>query len=214
MSPCAKSGKLDCNHCHTPSGRLRFEGEKSNRMCMPCHEKEVQAGRRARPPQAREQRQRVRRLPHAHDAFCGDGANRSLDAAAHAGHDHRVQVTQCLQPMPRRPRRDLVRSVGAQMVSARLSGRRAPPGGIDRPGAQAAVATPAGHARGTAEKDTDEVYKTSLVRLLRGCDDQAKWPVLAGSLQDPSPLVRSSAASELAGHLTPEVLEALLGGRR
>ena len=41
MSPCAKSGKLDCNHCHTPSGRMRFEGEKSNQTCMPCHEKEV-----------------------------------------------------------------------------------------------------------------------------------------------------------------------------
>ncbi len=41
MSPCVKSGKLDCNHCHTPSGRLRFEGEKSNQMCMPCHEQEV-----------------------------------------------------------------------------------------------------------------------------------------------------------------------------
>ena len=41
MSPCASSGKLDCNHCHTPSGRTRFEGEKSNQSCMPCHEKQV-----------------------------------------------------------------------------------------------------------------------------------------------------------------------------
>jgi len=38
MSPCAKSGKLDCNHCHTPSGRMRYEGENSNQACMPCHE--------------------------------------------------------------------------------------------------------------------------------------------------------------------------------
>ena len=41
MSPCANSGKLDCNHCHTPSGRLRFDGEKSNQACLPCHEKLV-----------------------------------------------------------------------------------------------------------------------------------------------------------------------------
>ena len=41
MSPCVRSGKLDCNHCHTPSGRMRFEGRKANQMCMPCHEKEV-----------------------------------------------------------------------------------------------------------------------------------------------------------------------------
>ena len=26
MSPCLKSDKLDCNQCHTPSGRPRFEG--------------------------------------------------------------------------------------------------------------------------------------------------------------------------------------------
>ena len=38
----------------------------------------------------------------------------------------------------------------------------------------------------------------------------SKWPVLLGRLQDPSPLVRSSAASALGGHLTPEVLKALL----
>ena len=25
MSPCAKSGKLDCVHCHTSSGRYRFK---------------------------------------------------------------------------------------------------------------------------------------------------------------------------------------------
>ena len=53
MSPCAKSGKLDCNHCHTPSGRMRFEGEKSNQMCMPCHEKEVEAAGGARPSRGR-----------------------------------------------------------------------------------------------------------------------------------------------------------------
>ena len=37
MSPCLKSGKLDCNHCHTPSGRPRFEGRQSNQSCLPCH---------------------------------------------------------------------------------------------------------------------------------------------------------------------------------
>ena len=48
------------------------------------------------------------------------------------------------------------------------------------------------------------------MRLLGGCEDASKWPVLLGLLHDPSPLVRSSAASALGGHLTPEVLKALL----
>jgi hypothetical protein len=42
MSPCVKSGKLDCTHCHTSSDRYRFqEQEKANDACMPCHEKNV-----------------------------------------------------------------------------------------------------------------------------------------------------------------------------
>jgi tetratricopeptide (TPR) repeat protein len=60
------------------------------------------------------------------------------------------------------------------------------------------------------KQGNDEVYKTSLVRLLSGCEDQSKWPVLLGLLQDASPLVRSSAVSALGSRLTPEVLQALL----
>ena len=41
MSPCSQSGKLDCNHCHTPSGRLRYAGTKANNSCTPCHQKLV-----------------------------------------------------------------------------------------------------------------------------------------------------------------------------
>ncbi len=34
MSPCLKSDKLDCNQCHTPSGRPRFEGSRpTSRAC-------------------------------------------------------------------------------------------------------------------------------------------------------------------------------------
>lgn len=41
MSPCAKSGKIDCMHCHTSSGRYRFKKERFNDACMPCHEDKV-----------------------------------------------------------------------------------------------------------------------------------------------------------------------------
>ena len=36
MSPCARSGKLDCDHCHTPSGRLRYAGADGNKSCAPA----------------------------------------------------------------------------------------------------------------------------------------------------------------------------------
>jgi tetratricopeptide (TPR) repeat protein len=61
------------------------------------------------------------------------------------------------------------------------------------------------------KKDNDPVYKNSLVRLLRGCDDESKWPVVLEMLHNASPLVRSSAASALGDHITtPEALKALL----
>jgi tetratricopeptide (TPR) repeat protein len=41
MSPCVQSGKIDCMHCHTSSGRYRFKKEKFNDACMPCHEDKV-----------------------------------------------------------------------------------------------------------------------------------------------------------------------------
>ena len=42
LSPCAKSGKLDCIHCHTSSGRYRFkDAAKANDACRPCHEERV-----------------------------------------------------------------------------------------------------------------------------------------------------------------------------
>ena len=43
MSPCVKSGKLDCMHCHTSSGRYRFKKEKFNDACVPCHADKVNA---------------------------------------------------------------------------------------------------------------------------------------------------------------------------
>ncbi len=41
MSPCVKSGQLDCIHCHTSSGRYRFAGARTNEACLPCHEDKV-----------------------------------------------------------------------------------------------------------------------------------------------------------------------------
>ena len=34
----------------------------------------------------------------------------------------------------------------------------------------------------------DEIYRNSLVRLLRGCSDPRKWPALIAALKDDSPL--------------------------
>ena len=58
--------------------------------------------------------------------------------------------------------------------------------------------------------ERDEVFATSLVRLLRSCPDERKWAVFLQALRDRSPLVRGAAAEALNGYLTPETLPGLL----
>ena len=43
MSPCVKSGKLDCVYCHTSSGRYRFAKENPNGACVECHAERVKS---------------------------------------------------------------------------------------------------------------------------------------------------------------------------
>lgn len=60
----------------------------------------------------------------------------------------------------------------------------------------------------------DEVTAASLARLLMACSSPEKWPALVKALNDPSPLVRASAAEALDGYLTPESVPALLKATR
>jgi tetratricopeptide (TPR) repeat protein len=47
------------------------------------------------------------------------------------------------------------------------------------------------------DKDRDEVFSASLIRLLRACPNRSIWPVIREAAKDPSPLVRSSAVESL-----------------
>ncbi|MGB9625653.1 MAG: tetratricopeptide repeat protein, partial [Phycisphaerae bacterium] len=60
----------------------------------------------------------------------------------------------------------------------------------------------------------DEVFANSLIRLLRNCDDERKWPALLTAIKDPSPLIRASAAEAMNGRWTPDAIEALLNATR
>ncbi|MCX7886913.1 MAG: tetratricopeptide repeat protein, partial [Verrucomicrobiae bacterium] len=58
--------------------------------------------------------------------------------------------------------------------------------------------------------DRDEIYATALIRLLESCPDASKWQVLRKALKDPSPLVRSAAATALGAHPSTENVAALV----
>ena len=212
MSPCIKAGTLDCNHCHTASGRMRFEGAESNKSCMPCHEKEVSHA-----------------AEHGHHA-AGSPGNQCVAChmpmtrfAAMGRSDHSMRP-----PMPaatiafKSPNacnlchadRDAAWSDGwvrkwypkdyqaetlhkAQLIdAARKNQWNRLPEMLDE----------------LLKKENNEVFKAALVRLVQGCPDDKKWLPLVRAMNDPSPLVRSSAASALVGRRTRQAVEALLTG--
>ena len=211
MSPCLKSSKLDCSQCHTPSGRPQFEGKQANQSCLPCHAKIVEN-------------------PADHSHHLSDSTGNSCIAchmpmsrfAAMMRTDHSMRPptpaatiaykspNACNQCHADHDTSRMGRRVGPQMVSPRLPGRAAPPRGTDRCRPQGRLETVAGNARRRPGQRGDEIYRNSLVRLLRNCSKPQKWPVLVAALKDDSPLVRASAAAALDGYLTADSLPGLL----
>jgi tetratricopeptide (TPR) repeat protein len=216
MSKCQESGKLDCNHCHTPSGRMRFEAGQENQSCLPCHKDKVDA-------------------PEAHSFHAPGSAGSSCVAchmpmtrfAAMGRSDHSMRP-----PMPesslrfKSPNacnlchkdRDAAWSnqwvktwypkdyQAADLARAELidAARKGDWSHLD------AMIQEMGRT-----KESSEVWRMSLARLLGTCPDEKVGPALAGRLTDPSPLVRASAASALKGHLDrPETLRALVAAAR
>jgi len=61
-----------------------------------------------------------------------------------------------------------------------------------------------------AGKDRDEIYATSLIRLLGACEDPIKWPAIQEAARDPSPLVRGAAVESLRTIPSKETSQVLL----
>jgi len=208
-SPCAKSGQLDCVHCHTPSGRYRHT-ENPDLSCMPCHEPHVtdpqahtnhaaksRGGRciDCHMPQTSFARMKRRdhsmRPPTPAATLAFDSPNACnlchTDKDAHWA-DRRVREWRerdYQAPVLRR----------AELIDA---GRRGNWNLL--PEMLAYLTLP----------DRDEVFAASLVRLIRACDDESKWPALLRALRDSSPLVRSSAAEALGDRPDTEAIAALV----
>jgi len=210
MSPCAKSGKLDCNHCHTPSGRMRFEQPMSNRACLPCHEKEVrQAAEHSRHPPGSTGTECIPcHMPMTQFAAMNrsDHSMRPPTPAAtlafkspnacnlcHADQDAAWADKWVRQWYKRDYQAEVLRRAALIDAARRQQWKRLPEMLAD-----------------LQKQDGDAVHKASLVRLLGASDDPRQWPVILELLRDPSPLVRSSAAAALRGRLTPEAIQSLL----
>jgi Flp pilus assembly protein TadD len=212
-SPCAESGQLDCVHCHTSSGRYRHM-EDPNTSCMPCHETHVGA-------------------PTTHTRHAGDSTGNvcinchmpETSFARMKRHDHSMRpptpaatlafaspnaCNLCHEDRDARWADRWVREWRDRDYQAPVMHRA---GLIDAARKENWDRLPEMLAY-LGSPDREEVFAASLIRLLRGCDDETKWPAFVRALRDPSPLVRSSAAAALRNRSDPEVIAALVDATR
>ena len=212
-SPCAGSGKLDCNHCHTGSGRPRFEAAESNKSCLPCHESTVKNA-----------------VAHGHHV-AGSTGNQCIAChmpstrfAAMGRTDHSMRpptpatsmefgspnaCNLCHQDKKPAWADDWVRKwykndYQAQAVRRRPAARCGTQGSL----ARASGDDPGGcsqHQPGLEERDGPDAPSQ---------EGSAKWPLFRQLLHDPSPLVRSSAATALGDGLTEAVIPDMLAATR
>jgi len=211
MSPCLQSGKLHCVTCHTSSGRYRFKAEeKVNDACMPCHAEKVQnapahthhkAGSKGNQcvschmPMtsfARMNRTDHSMLPPAPSVTL---KFKSPNACNQCHNDKDAAWTD--SHVRKWRKRDYQSAVllRAGLIEAA------------RKGNWSRLPDILSYIKNTKN---NEVHRTSLVRLLRSCDDDRKWPLLRPLLSDPSPLVRASVALAISDNLTHESIDALL----
>ena len=210
LSPCAKSGQLDCVHCHTSSGRYRFGGEQANEACAPCHfDKVKNPAPHTRHPAGTAAGECVScHMPKTEFArmIRSDHSMRPPAPAATLEFQSPNACNLCHTD------RD---AVWADRVVRQWRDRdyQAP---ILRAGRLVDAARKQDWSRlgdivdYIRAPDRDEVFATSLVRLLHGCPDERKWSGVFAAAADPSPLVRAAAAESLGGNRTPEAIAALV----
>ncbi len=209
MSPCVRSGKLDCLHCHTSSGRMALAEGKIDQACLPCHEQEV-------------------RHPAEHSHHLADGGGSRCIAchmpatrfAAMKRTDHSMR-----SPVPaatlafQSPNACNLCHADHNAAWAEAWVRKWYPRDYQAPLLRQAWLVDAARKQRwrrlpdilaeITREDRDEVVAASLARLLRACEDRRKTPALLAALQDASPLVRAGAADGMSPPASPEAVAAL-----
>ena len=211
MSPCAKAGTLHCVTCHTSSGRYRFKAEeKANDACMPCHEKHVKDA-----------------TAHTHhpEGSTGNkciGCHMPMTSFARMNRsDHSM-----LPPAPaatlayQSPNACNLCHTDKDAAWADRYVREWRTRDYQAPVLKRAALVDAARKRDwsklpdilsyVADKGRDEVVATSLVRMVSASGDPRIVPVLIEAIRDPSPLVRSAAATALRDVPTKEAVQALV----
>lgn len=210
MSPCVKSGQLDCMHCHTSSGRYRFKQEKFNHACLPCHADKVQN------PAA-----------HTHHPAGSDGSkcvschmpmtafarmNRSDHSmlpptpAATLAYQSPNACNLCHRDQDAKWADQVVRQWRSRDYQAPVLKRAAL---IDAARKRDWTKLPE-MIEYIGDPGHDAIFASSLIRLMPPEQDQRLQEALLDAAKDPSPLVRGAAVQALGLMPTTESLQTLI----
>jgi tetratricopeptide (TPR) repeat protein len=210
MSPCVQSGKLECLHCHTSSGRYRFKkDEDANKACLPCHEERVNNA----PAHTRHEEKspgnrcischmpmtsfaRMNRSDHSMlpPVPAATMAYQSPNACnlCHADKDAAWADKQVREWRSRDYQAPLLRRASLIDAARKRDWRK--------------------HEemlRYISSKDRDEVFAASLIRLIPASAEPTTVPTLLQAAQDRSPLVRAAAVEALATVPSQQSLQAV-----
>lgn len=209
MSPCLQDSTFDCLHCHTSSGRFRFQDEP-NRSCLPCHAERV-----ANPTE------HTHHTADSTGSICINCHMPKTEFANMVRSDHSL--------LPPTPATTIAfESPNAcNLCHADQDAKWADE--FIREWHTTDYQTPVLHRAGLikAARDddwtrlpemtayildpqSDEIFTASLVRLLWTCGDDRARETLVRALDNRSPLVRAAAAAALEQPVNPDIAAALL----
>ena len=213
MSPCVKSGKLDCLKCHTSSGRYRFKDEaKANDACLPCHAERVksavehihhQPDKPGVPTKcvschmpmtafARMNRSDHSMLPPAPAATMKFGSPNACNLC-HKDKDAAWADKNVRQWRTRDYQAPLLKRASLIDAARKREWEKLPE-------MLAYITNP----------ERDEVFAASFIRLTMTAPDGRVGTMLLKAIQDPSPLVRGTAAEALSVRPGQESFQALM----
>lgn len=210
LSPCAKSGELDCVYCHTSSGRNRFTGEQADQACAPCHQEEVNDPAAHSFHEASSTGSRcitchmprtefARMIRHDHSMLAPTPrATIEFESPNACNICHEDQSAEWADEWARKWYGEGYQDEVMHRSRLIQSARKGEWEGLDL------------MLEYIVSPDSDDVYIASLVRLLAGCSDPGKWPAFEEVFRSPSPLIRAAVVDGIVMHPETETVLSLL----
>jgi tetratricopeptide (TPR) repeat protein len=210
LSPCAKSGQLDCMHCHTSSGRYRFKEENFNHACLPCHEDKVQnpAAHTRHPVESEGSKCVSCHMPMTSFARMNRSDHSMLapTPAATIAFQSPNACNLCHRDQDAKWADQLVRQWRSRDYQAPVLERAA----LIDAARKRDWTKLAEMMTYIADPRHDAVFAASLIRLIPPAQDQRLQDALLGAAKDPSPLVRGAAVQALGLIPSVESLQTLI----